>query len=105
MPTYGYRCEKCGNTFEVSQRMTDEAAADCPACGAAARRLFYPTGIVFKGSGFYATDSRKSTASTPSSGSSTSSATSGDSKPAKKDSDTTASPSPSTSTAPSESTS
>ncbi len=59
MPTYGYRCPKCSLEFEVWQRMTDDAAAACPNCGAAAQRLFFPAGIVFKGSGFYKTDSRK----------------------------------------------
>ena len=60
MPTYGYRCQSCGTEFDVWQRMSDEAKADCPACGSPARRLFFPAGIVFKGSGFYKTDSRKS---------------------------------------------
>ena len=59
MPTYGYHCPACGAEFEVLQRMTDEAAANCPHCGAPSRRVFFPTGIVFKGSGFYATDSRR----------------------------------------------
>ncbi len=71
MPTYGYRCENCGHEFDVLQRMSDEAAADCPTCGAKARRLFFPAGIVFKGSGFYKTDSRRagddSSSSSPSS--------------------------------------
>jgi putative FmdB family regulatory protein len=59
VPTYGYRCERCGHEFDVLQRMSDEPGAECPACGAGARRLFFPAGIVFKGSGFYKTDSRK----------------------------------------------
>ena len=64
MPTYGYHCPHCQTEFEVFQRMTDDAGADCPRCGTAGRRLFFPTGIVFKGSGFYKTDSRRaSTAS------------------------------------------
>ncbi|MGA2282077.1 MAG: FmdB family zinc ribbon protein [Candidatus Dormibacteria bacterium] len=61
MPTYGYHCPRCRTEFEVSQRMTDDPAADCPRCGTAGRRLFFPTGIVFKGSGFYKTDSRRAT--------------------------------------------
>ncbi|HXA28289.1 MAG TPA: FmdB family zinc ribbon protein [Candidatus Angelobacter sp.] len=60
MPTYGYRCQECGEEFDVWQRMSDEAKADCPKCGAAGKRLFFPAGIVFKGTGFYKTDSRKS---------------------------------------------
>ena len=59
MPTYGYHCPSCRTEFEVLQRMTDDAMANCPRCGAPGRRLFFPTGIVFKGSGFYATDSRR----------------------------------------------
>lgn len=59
MPTYGYRCPACAHEFEVVQRMTDEAGADCPRCGSQSRRVFFPAGIVFKGGGFYKTDSRK----------------------------------------------
>jgi putative FmdB family regulatory protein len=58
VPTYGYRCEECGQEFDVRQRMTDEAGAACPQCGGPGRRLFFPAGIVFKGTGFYKTDSR-----------------------------------------------
>lgn len=66
MPTYGYRCEQCDATFDVWQRMTDEAKADCPTCGRPATRQFFPAGIVFKGGGFYKTDSRSSdSAATP----------------------------------------
>jgi len=68
LPTYGYRCPACSLEFDVWQRMTDKPEADCPKCGAPARRLFFPAGIVFKGSGFYKTDNRAagtSTESTP----------------------------------------
>ncbi|MGP8161630.1 MAG: FmdB family zinc ribbon protein [Candidatus Dormibacteria bacterium] len=61
MPTYGYHCPHCQTEFEVFRRMTDDPGADCPRCGTAGRRLFSPTGIVFKGSGFYKTDSRQAT--------------------------------------------
>ncbi len=64
MPTYGYRCPSCANEFDVWQRMTDPSGATCPRCGSAAVRVFFPTGIVFKGSGFYATDSRAATGKT-----------------------------------------
>ena len=67
MPTYGYRCDKCGHEFDVWQRMSDEPGAACPACGGEGRRLFFPAGIVFKGSGFYKTDSRGSSSSSSSS--------------------------------------
>jgi putative FmdB family regulatory protein len=69
VPTYGYRCEKCGEEFDVWQRMSDEAGAACPACGSGSRRLFYPAGIVFKGSGFYKTDSRSASGAGSGSGS------------------------------------
>ena len=59
MPTYGYRCEQCGQEFDVWQRMSDEPKADCPKCGGSGKRLFFPAGFVFKGGGFYKTDSRK----------------------------------------------
>ena len=63
MPTYGYRCPKCSTEFEVWQSMRDDPGAPCPVCGAAAARQFFPAGIVFKGSGFYKTDSRGSSSS------------------------------------------
>jgi putative FmdB family regulatory protein len=57
MPTYGYRCEN-GHEFEVVQGMTEKSLTDCVECGAPVRRIFYPVGVVFKGQGFYKTDSR-----------------------------------------------
>ena len=70
MPLYGYRCQSCEREFEVLQRMSDPPQAACPDCGGAGTRLFYPAGIVFKGSGFYKTDSR-STAPAAANGSAT----------------------------------
>ena len=70
MPTYGYHCPRCEAEFEVSQRMTDDSGADCPRCGTPGRRLFFPAGIVFKGSGFYKTDSRRSSSASVNGGSS-----------------------------------
>lgn len=59
MPTYEYECGTCGN-FEEFQRITEDPLAECPTCGRAVQRLISSgTGIIFKGSGFYATDSRK----------------------------------------------
>jgi len=58
VPTYGYRCPQCSTDFDVWQRMSDPPGAACPTCGGRAQRLFFPAGIVFKGSGFYATDHR-----------------------------------------------
>lgn len=64
MPTYGYRCTGCGTEFDVWQRMTDEARADCHTCGRPATRQFFAPAIVFNGSGFYKTDSRAKSGAT-----------------------------------------
>ena len=56
MPTYEYLCKSCGHRFEIWQRMSDEPLSVCPECGADIRRVVFPAGIVFKGSGFYKTD-------------------------------------------------
>ena len=58
MPTYEYECTSCGQHIEVFQRSTEDALTTCGACGGPLRKVFHPAGIVFKGSGFYATDSR-----------------------------------------------
>jgi putative FmdB family regulatory protein len=58
MPTYGYRC-KNGHQFEVFQSFSDAPLQRCPQCRAKVQRVFYPVGIVFKGQGFYKTDSRQ----------------------------------------------
>lgn len=58
MPTYQYACTSCGEQTEAVQRFTDEPLTVCPACGGGLRKVFSPVGIVFKGSGFYRTDSR-----------------------------------------------
>jgi putative FmdB family regulatory protein len=58
MPTYEYRCSECANQFEISQRIDEEPMTVCERCGGRLRKVFHPAGIVFKGSGFYATDSR-----------------------------------------------
>ena len=59
MPTYQYRCTGCANELEVVQKFTDDALTDCPACEGELRKVYGAVGVVFKGSGFYATDSRK----------------------------------------------
>ncbi|HLI70462.1 MAG TPA: FmdB family zinc ribbon protein [Ktedonobacteraceae bacterium] len=56
MPTYEYQCKSCDHRFEVWQKMTDEPLTVCPECNGAIRRVLFPAGIVFKGSGFYKTD-------------------------------------------------
>lgn len=59
MPTYEYECDKCGATFERFQRMTEDPVKKCPECGGPVRRLIGAgAGVIFKGSGFYATDYR-----------------------------------------------
>jgi putative FmdB family regulatory protein len=67
MPTYVYACDTCGAQFERFQSFKDEPLQTCPACASAVRRVFQPVGIVFKGSGWYITDSRKSGSATVSS--------------------------------------
>ena len=58
MPIYEYQCSNCEEKFEIRQGFKDKAIAVCPVCKCNARRLFSPVPIVFKGSGFYITDSR-----------------------------------------------
>jgi putative FmdB family regulatory protein len=59
MPTYQYICAGCADEFEVVQSFSDDPISECPKCGAAVRKQFSSVGVVFKGSGFYRTDSRK----------------------------------------------
>src|SRR5437764_10472588 len=56
MPTYEYLCRVCSHRFETWQKMTDDPLTTCPECGGTIRRVLFPAGIVFKGSGFYKTD-------------------------------------------------
>jgi putative FmdB family regulatory protein len=74
MPTYEYRCKSCGHELEVQQSFTDAPLTECPECAGELRKVFGNIAVTFKGSGFYKTDSRKS------SGSSSSSSSSSDSK-------------------------
>lgn len=77
MPTYEYACQSCGHHVEVYQRFSDEPLTECGVCGGQLRKVFHPAGILFKGSGFYATDSRaarsKSSSSSDDGGSSSTS--------------------------------
>ena len=59
MPTYQYRCTECGHDLEAVQKFTDAALTECPNCGGSLRKVYNAVGVVFKGSGFYRTDSRK----------------------------------------------
>ena len=58
MPTYQYRCTECGEDLEAVQKFSDPALTTCPTCGGPLRKVFNAVGVVFKGSGFYRTDSR-----------------------------------------------
>ena len=73
MPTYEYACADCGHVFDIFQSFSDDALTECPECGGKLRRVFSPAGVVFKGSGFYRTDSRSSSGSSTSGASSSSS--------------------------------
>ena len=64
MPTYQYRCTACDHRFEAVQSFSDASLTTCPACSGALRKVFSSVGIVFKGSGFYRTDSRSGSGST-----------------------------------------
>ena len=67
MPTYHYRCSECGHAFGFFQKFAEDPLTECPECGGPIRRIPQPVGIVFKGSGWYVTDSRdaKKSTSTP----------------------------------------
>lgn len=59
MPTYDYKCQKCGYIFEVQQKITEEPLKHCPKCKGKIVRLISPAGIIFKGAGFHITDYKK----------------------------------------------
>jgi putative FmdB family regulatory protein len=103
VPTYQYACTACDEELEVVQKFTDDPLTVCDACGGRLRKVYSPVGIVFKGSGFYRTDSRngskakdkqangsgdsssgKGDTAAASSGSSADKSASGETKPAKK---------------------
>ncbi|MFC5675785.1 FmdB family zinc ribbon protein [Aeromicrobium endophyticum] len=103
MPKYQYQCKDCGEALEVQQSFTDDALTVCPTCGGDLRKVFNAVGVVFKGSGFYKTDSRSGSGSgSASSSSSSSSSSTGDSSSstssAKADSTSSTPAKPSTST-------
>lgn len=60
MPIYEYVCDSCDDNFEIEQRMSDEALTECTRCKGKIRRVFNSSPIIFKGSGFYINDSKKS---------------------------------------------
>lgn len=86
MPTYEYQCKQCDERLEVFQSFSARPLRRHESCGGALEKVFHPSGIVFKGSGFYVTDSRgKSSSTTPAGSSSTSSTGDGSSSPASGD--------------------
>ncbi|WP_346274462.1 FmdB family zinc ribbon protein [Pseudonocardia sp.] len=84
MPTYQYACTACDHRFEAVQSFSDDALSVCPKCGGKLRKVFSSVGIVFKGSGFYRTDSRAG--AVPSGSSSSSSSDSSDGSSSKSES-------------------
>lgn len=68
MPTYSYACTECSNRFDAVQAFSDAALTTCPECNGRLRKLFGNVGVVFKGSGFYRTDSRAGSGSSSSNG-------------------------------------
>ena len=77
MPTYQYRCTECGDELEAVQKFTDPSLTECPSCEGRLRKIYNAVGVVFKGSGFYRTDSRNDAKPTGS-GASTSDASTSD---------------------------
>jgi putative FmdB family regulatory protein len=91
VPTYQYACTSCGEDLEVVQKFTDAALTECPACGGKLRKVYSPVGVVFKGSGFYRTDSRDAKKSTAGAGASSSSNGSSNGKAKESSSDSSSS--------------
>jgi len=98
VPTYSYACTECGDRFDAVQAFSDDALTSCSKCSGRLRKLFGNVGVVFKGSGFYRTDSRESAKS--SSNGSSSSSESAASSSSDKSSSTSSNGSSSTSAAP-----
>ena len=65
MPTYAYACKDCGHAFDIQQSFSEDSLTVCPECRGALRKKFNSVGVVFKGSGFYRTDSRSTSSSVP----------------------------------------
>jgi putative FmdB family regulatory protein len=97
VPTYSYACTQCGDRFDVVQALTDDALTTCRRCSGRLRKLFNSVGIVFKGSGFYRTDSRESAKS--STNGSAKAESSGSETPGSSEKSTASSESASTATA------
>jgi putative FmdB family regulatory protein len=102
LPTYTYTCTSCNDVIEKRQSFSDAPLTTCEQCGGSLRKVFHPVGIVFKGSGWYVTDSRSASSTTVSNGASSSKPgeTPEGSKPAETSSKPAEASSSSTSTAP-----
>ncbi|MFL1436910.1 FmdB family zinc ribbon protein, partial [Nocardiopsis protaetiae] len=100
MPTYQYACTECGAQMEVVQSFSDDALTVCPECEGRLRKVYSAVGIVFKGSGFYRTDSGKTSNSSSLTGSSTTTApaTSGKTESAGSEASSSSAPAKSEST-------
>lgn len=98
MPTYQYTCNDCGHFLEAVQSFSDDALTVCPACGGTLRKVYNAVGVVFKGSGFYRTDSRGSSSSSESGSSSAPAGKSESTSPGGTSTGTSGSSSTSTST-------
>ena len=91
MPTYSYACTECDNKFDIVQSFSDDSLTECPQCTGRLRKLFNSVGIVFKGSGFYRTDSRSGSSSSDTASSSSSDSSSSSSSSASSDSSSSSS--------------
>ena len=100
MPTYSYACTECGNRFDAVQAFSDDALTSCPKCNGRLRKLFGKVGVVFKGSGFYRTDSREPVKSSSGGSTSSSESTSSSSSSSDKSSSSSSNGSSSTTSAP-----
>ena len=105
MPTYQYRCVDCGSELETVQKFSDPSLTECPECDGTLRKVYSAVGVVFKGSGFYATDNRtkgKSAAASATTSSEKSSGTekssSSEKSPSTSDSSSSSKPSSSSTT-------
>ncbi|WP_084436525.1 FmdB family zinc ribbon protein [Aldersonia kunmingensis] len=94
MPTYSYACTECDNRFDIVQSFSEDSLTECNECSGKLRKLFNSVGIVFKGSGFYRTDSRSGSTASESASSSSSDSSSSSSPSTKSESSSTSSAAP-----------
>ncbi len=77
VPTYAYACKDCGHAFDIQQTFSEDSLSVCPECRGTLRKKFNSVGVVFKGSGFYRTDSRSTSSSVPAAASATTGSSAG----------------------------